>query len=279
MNSKTMLDSPLQPATEVTPSTAFNHLDTFLDWDQDFYPAEEQKFYALALARMLELLGATPGDLLLDAGCGVGTHSIRLAQAGYRVHAIDFSAPALREGQQRAQAVGLGDRITFEPADLVHLHLPDESFARIFCWGVLIHIPAIEEALNSLVRILKPGGRLALYVTNSTALDFRIEALGRKIRGSSRVQLEKHPLGDGYWYNERHGNIWVWQVDIDALTAHLKKQGLQQTYRGPGMFTELYTRGPAFLRPLFVRLNTLWFRSARSPYLAEANLLVFEKPR
>lgn len=279
MNSKTILPATPHPYRKTTETTVFDHLETFLDWDQDFYPEAEQQFYAVAIAKMLTLLGVTPGDLILDAGCGVGTHSIRLAQAGYRVHAIDISEPALDEGKQRARAAGVAERITFEHGNLLHLTFPDESFSHIFCWGVLIHIPAIEKALDSLVRILKPGGRLALYVTNSTALDFKIEALGRTLRGSSHIQVETHPMGKGYWYHERHGSIWVWQVDMAALTTFLTQRGLRRTHRVTGMLSELYTRGPAFLRTLLVRLNTLWFQAALPPSLAEGNLLVFEKPR
>lgn len=279
MDRQTLLRSAPLPDKGSTTSTAFSNLDTFLDWDLDFYPAQEQRFYELAITKTLKLLGANPGDLILDAGCGVGTHSIRIAKRGYRVHAIDFSEPALLEGKQRAHAAGVADRITFEHADLVHLHLRDESFSHIFCWGVLIHIPAIEDALNALVRILKPGGRLALYVTNRSALDFKIEAFGRKIRGRTNVLLEKHRMGEGYWYKERHGDIWVWQVDIDALTNYLAQQGLRRIHRLPGMLTELYTRGPAVLRTPLVHLNTLWFRFAFPPHPAEANLLIFEKPQ
>ncbi len=279
MNSKTIRPATPHPHPKITEATVFDRLETFLDWDQDFYPEAEQQFYAVAIAKMLALLDVTPGDLILDAGCGVGTHSIRIAHAGYRVHAIDFSDPALDAGQQRARAAGVAERITFEPGNLLHLTLPDASFSHIFCWGVLIHIPAIEKALDSLVRILKPGGRLALYVTNSTALDFKIEALGRALRGSSHIQVETHPMGKGYWYSERHGSIWVWQVDIAALTTYLAQKGLQRTHRGAGMFSELYTRGPAFLRTPLVRLNTAWFQAALPAHFAEANLLVFEKPR
>lgn len=255
----------------------FDTLDTFLDWDQDFYRPEEQKFYDVAIARMLELLGARPGDLVLDAGCGPGGHSIRMARAGCQIHAIDFSTPALAEAKRRAQAAGLADRITFEHADLTKLHFPNESFSFIFCWGVLIHIPAVEEVLHALVRILKPNGRLALYVTNSAALDFKVEALGRKLLRRSRLALEKHALGNGYWYKERYGNIWVWQMDIDALTRYCEAQGLRRTHRLPGMLTEMHVRCPVFLRKILVRVNNLWFQWRLSPCPAEANLLIFEK--
>jgi ubiquinone/menaquinone biosynthesis C-methylase UbiE len=256
----------------------FDNLDTFLDWDQDFYLPEEQKFYDLAVARMLALLGARPGDLVLDAGCGLGAHSIRAARAGCRVHAIDFSAPVLAEAKRRAQAAGLADRITFEHADLTKLHLPSESFSFVFSWGVLIHIPAVEEALQALARILKPNGCLALYVTNSSALDIKVEALGRKVLRRSRIVLEKHPLGSGYWYRERHGDIWVWQMDVDALTRYCEAQGLRRTHRLPGMLTEMHVRCPGLLRKLLVHANNLWFQWRLSPYPAEANLLIFEKP-
>ena len=256
----------------------FDDLHTFLEWDQDFYRPEERHFYDLAVVRMLALLGAKPGDLVLDAGCGLGAHSIRAARAGCHVHAIDFSAPALAEAKRRVEAAGLANRITFEQADLTRLHLPSESFSFVFSWGVLIHIPAVEEALHALTRILKPNGRLALYVSNGHALDLKVEALGRKALKRSHITLEKHAMGHGYWYKERHGDIWVWQMDIQALTQHCEVQGLQRIHRLPGMLTEMHLRSPLFLRRPLVRANNLWFQLGLLPNLAGTNLLVFEKP-
>jgi SAM-dependent methyltransferase len=262
--------------SDTTPPV-FNNLDTFLDWDQVFYLPKEQKFYDLAVKRMLELLGTKPGDLVLDAGCGPGEHSIRVARAGCRVHAIDFSTPVLVEAQRRAQAAGFADRITFEHADLTKLHFPNESFSFIFCWGVLIHIPAVEEAVKALAQILKPNGRLALYVTNSSALDVKIGNLNRKVLRRSHITLEKHPMGNGYWYKERHGDIWVWQMDVDALTRYCEGQGLRRVHRLPGMLTERYVRCPRLLRRLLVHANNQWFQWRLSSYPAKTNLLIFEK--
>ncbi|MGH9628882.1 MAG: class I SAM-dependent methyltransferase [Bryobacteraceae bacterium] len=273
-----MTNQPLAQATAAPTPQVFDDLNTFLDWDRDFYLPAEERFYDNAVQRMIELLGVPPGATVLDAGCGVGTHSIRAARLGFNIRALDFSRPALAEGQRRALQEGLAGRITFEYGDLTDLHLPDDSFPYVFSWGVVIHIPAAEKALDSLARILKPGGRLALYITNSTAFDFKLEALARSVRGKRRLVMEKHPLGEGYWYRERRGEIWVWQMNIKAVTDHLESRGLVRLQRLPGMLTEMHTRCPRLLRRLIVAGNGAYFRWGLPAGPAEANLLLFEKP-
>lgn len=259
-------------------SGVFNEIDTFHDWDVDFYSPAEDRFYDEAVGRMFRLLGPRCGDLVLDAGCGVGTHSIRAALAGLQVHAVDFSRPALAEAEARAKKIGMHRRIRFDWADLTNTSLSNEAYPFVFSWGVIIHIPEVEKALDTLSRVVAPGGRLALYVTNKSALDFKIEALARSVRRRRHIKIERHPMGDGYWYRERHGDIWVWQLDIPAVIRYLEAKGCMLVTRQSGMLTEMHVRMPKLLRRPITTLNRLWFNLRLPSGPAEANLLVFEKP-
>src|SRR5438270_199859 len=82
-----------------------------------------------------------------------------------------------------------------------------------------------ERALDELARVVEPGGRLALYVTNDSALDHRLEAAARALIRRPLRGLEALPLGRGVWY-EMHGEpLWVWRIDAAALTRYLEGRG------------------------------------------------------
>jgi SAM-dependent methyltransferase len=97
---------------------------------------------------------------VLDAGCGMGRFAQVCAAAGARVHAIDLSRAV------DAAARNLSDRsnLYFYQADLMNLPFVDGSFDAIYSLGVLHHTPDTRRAFLSLVRLLKPGGRIAIWV-------------------------------------------------------------------------------------------------------------------
>lgn len=102
--------------------------------------------------------------LVVDAGCGASLSGIELLGGiMHRIHylgvdiseAVDVAAERFRE---------LGFEGVFLQADISNLPLPDESVDVIFSEGVLHHTDSTENALKSLARRLRPGGRLMFYV-------------------------------------------------------------------------------------------------------------------
>lgn len=260
-----------------TNSGVFEQERTVADWDDDYYHPLAIGYYDAAVVKMLELLGAKPGSEVLDAGCGPGVHSIRAAKFGCTVKAIDISETMLGEARERVEAAGVADRVSFAIEDLTALSFANESFERIFSWGVLIHVPKVELAIDELVRVLKPGGRLALYVTNKGALDHKMERVARAILRRP-AKDERCPLGSGRWYEMNGHQLWVLQFDIDALTKGLTDRGLRRIHRIGGEFSELQRRTGGMPRRALLRLNNLMYRLGLGTNLSSTNLLVFEKP-
>jgi magnesium-protoporphyrin O-methyltransferase len=84
------------------------------------------------------------GLLVCDAGCGVGSLSIPLAQAGAMVYGSDISEKMVGEAQQKAQAVlPYGNQPTFMTQDLAQLA---GKYDTVICLDVLIHYPTDEAA-------------------------------------------------------------------------------------------------------------------------------------
>jgi len=257
----------------------FDHSATTKTWDELYYNDPLAiRFYDDAIGRVLEFLQATPGDRLLDAGCGAGVHAIRAARQGCLVDAIDFSRAALDDAEARAQSAGVLDQIRFLEEDLTKLSFGDGSYDKIFSWGVLIHIPEIERALDELARVLAVGGRLVLYVSNSTAM----QLIPRRVRrwfASGRSDTQRLPFGFATRVDLHGEQIWVWFNDVAAIVSHLDSRGLTLLAREAGEFSDQFLRFSGPLRRVLLRINNLWFRFRLAPALAQNNLLVFEKRR
>lgn len=255
----------------------FEKIGTFHQWDDDYYHPIAMKFYDQAVQHALDCLEAGPGDLVLDAGCGPGEHSIRMARSGCRVHAIDISTSVLEEASRRVAAAGFSGSVTFEQADLTALHFQDASFDRIFSWGVAIHIPQVEKAFAELSRILRPGGRLALFVTNARACDYTLLGIARAVMRRPGPELLNQSLGRGCWYGSEPSRLWVWRFNLHALTDYLGSLGLRRTHRIAGSLTELHVRVKGIGRNLLLRANNAWYGLGLPAWPCVTNLLIFEK--
>ncbi len=115
--------------------------------------------------RLVDLLtSAAPHGHILDAGCGAGTVTERLARAGYRVTAVDGSAEFVAHVRARVERAGLAHRVHVEQADFAELSLPADTFNGAICGEVLEHLPDDEGAVRTIAAALRPGGVLALSV-------------------------------------------------------------------------------------------------------------------
>jgi len=258
-------------------NAVFEEKATVQSWDSDYYPPIAERYYDAAIATMLQLMDVEPGAKVLDAGCGPGLHSARVARAGFHVCAIDFSQTMLQEAQSRVAKAGLASFVEFRQEDLTNLTLQDASFRYVFSWGVIIHIHDVEKALDGLARIVEPGGKLALYVTNKDAWDHKLERLLRFLIRKPLAGREFHRLGNGFRYEMHDQKLWVWQFDIHELERQLEIRGLHLTHRLIGECSEIQRRVGGPLRRVLLRINNLCYRLKLPPSIGVTNLLVFEK--
>jgi 2-polyprenyl-3-methyl-5-hydroxy-6-metoxy-1,4-benzoquinol methylase len=100
------------------------------------------------------------GKLVLDGGCGPGRFMEVVARAGAEVVGVDFSS-AIEVAQEN---LGHLPNCHFVQADLLQAPFRPETFDFAFSIGVLHHTPNTKEAFLHLVRTLKPGGQIAIWV-------------------------------------------------------------------------------------------------------------------
>jgi SAM-dependent methyltransferase len=123
----------------------------------DWRPSGETNFNDYFQALDLESLRTA---IVLDGGCGMGRHARHIARFARRVVAVDFS----RAIDQAAANTADAGNVDCVQADLLALPLADGSFDFAYSLGVLHHLDETEQALARVVRTLKPGGRLRIYL-------------------------------------------------------------------------------------------------------------------
>lgn len=107
---------------------------------------------------------------ILDAGCGTGFSTLKLAQAnpGAQITAVDLSQPSLTKAQRRIKEYNCAHNVTFVHADLSQLELA-QKFDYIHCTGVLHHLPEPQKGFAALSQHLKPEGVLFLMLYSGRA--------------------------------------------------------------------------------------------------------------
>ncbi|HMK05250.1 MAG TPA: class I SAM-dependent methyltransferase [Ferruginibacter sp.] len=119
-----------------------------------------------ATDKMLEMAGVSTGHRVLDIAAGAGGQSVTTAKkvgpTGY-VLATDISKNILEFAQKMAIGEGLSN-IETAVMDGENLDLPDESFNIVISRVGLIYFPDQQKALKEMLRVLKPGGKVAAIV-------------------------------------------------------------------------------------------------------------------
>jgi SAM-dependent methyltransferase len=115
-------------------------------------------------------LPISAGDRLLDLGCGGGRHAFEAARRGARVVALDTDRAELDRVTATfaamAEAGEIPDGATgvAVAADATALPFPDDAFDKVIAAEVLEHLPADQQAMNEISRVLRPGGMAAVTV-------------------------------------------------------------------------------------------------------------------
>jgi SAM-dependent methyltransferase/uncharacterized protein YbaR (Trm112 family) len=100
------------------------------------------------------------GKRVLDAGCGSGRFAYYAGKYGAEVWAIDLG-PAVEVARSNTETV---DSVEVVQADLHHPPFALESFDFIYSIGVLHHLSDPEAAFRNLLKFLRPGGEIQIYL-------------------------------------------------------------------------------------------------------------------
>ncbi|MEW6381498.1 MAG: methyltransferase domain-containing protein [bacterium] len=121
---------------------------------------------------LIDVLDLSPGDSVLDVGCGTGRHSVELARRGYSVTGIDLSSGMLAQAKDKARAAGV--QVEWIHADAARFSLGNRFDAAIcLCEGSFGLLGSEDDAiehplaiLRNIGRCLKPNAKTLFTVLN-----------------------------------------------------------------------------------------------------------------
>lgn len=192
-----------------------------------------------------EVAGMEPGIKVLDVSCGRGTHAIYYVQTfGVTVTGVDLSGVMLATALANVSAAGVSDKVRLLQEDSQKMSLADDSFDVVIN-ECAVGIPDDSQAvLNEMVRVTKPGGRIAIHESTWRA---------------SLSQDEKDDL------SERYGTT---PMELEEWVAMLERAGVTDLgwefdeWSSPEMFWKIRkdrdVKGPDDVFTLRERIRIAW---------------------
>jgi SAM-dependent methyltransferase len=186
-------------------------------WIEVLDNARQVPAYAEYKARIGDLLEPRPGGRYLEVGAGAGTDALELAaRFGVEVVGVDVSRTMVEEARRR----GLAEA---QVADAEALPFEDETFDG--CWAdrTFQHLANPETALEEMVRVTKPRGRLVVADPDydTQVVDVADQELARRVL---RFRAD-HALRNGTLAHRMGGlfaRAGLTDVSVDAVSVVLR---------------------------------------------------------
>jgi demethylmenaquinone methyltransferase/2-methoxy-6-polyprenyl-1,4-benzoquinol methylase len=129
------------------------------DLMNDLLSAGQVRLWRRAVAR---IIGAGPGDRVLDLAAGTGTSALSFTATGADCVACDFSLGMLRAGHSRLAGRNKGGRLGWAAGDALRLPFRDAAFDAVTISFGLRNVASPAAALAEMRRVTRPGGRLVV---------------------------------------------------------------------------------------------------------------------
>ncbi len=160
-----------------------------------------------ALEDLLARLDLKPGDHLLDLGCGAGIIAEYISdQTGARVTGLDYAAPAITVANERT--ADKRSRLTFVTGDMNALDLPEQAFDAAISLDTLYWVADITDTLSQVVRTIKPGGQIGIFMLQGRGEDDPPEILEADNTKLAQALSKLNLTYDAYDYTAQNAEFW-----------------------------------------------------------------------
>ncbi len=144
-------------------------------WDIIWKTDEGRKDWSIPspeVVNIIKMLEQKSSKIVLDLGCGVGRHSLFLAESGFTVHAIDGSISGIQYLKESCKS--LTGSVEAICGDMTNLPYNDSYFDYILAWNVIYHgnLSVIHRVLSEVLRVLKPGGIFQFTMLSKRNIDY-----------------------------------------------------------------------------------------------------------
>jgi len=159
-------------------------------------------------ATLVNFAGIRAGEAVLDVGCGTGVTTVTAARKGAKVTGLDLT-PALLE-RAKFNATQAGVSIEWHEGDVEALPFKDQQFDVVISQFGHMFAPRPAIAVAEMLRVLKPGGRIAfstwppeLFTGRMFALVGKHFAAARRPRVAGAMGRSNNYIANGWASGER----------------------------------------------------------------------------
>jgi demethylmenaquinone methyltransferase/2-methoxy-6-polyprenyl-1,4-benzoquinol methylase len=167
------------------------------DWYSRIYDKFEQPMEQMVFKDLRSpIIGALHGRIL-EVGVGTGKN-IPFYQPRTQVTGIDISPKMLINATQKISSFH-GDRIDLKLMNVEELSFKDETFDIVLCTFVLCSVPNPIQAVQEMLRVLKPRGRLVLLehvLSKVSLIAFLQKLVNPFIRGVFGYNIDRDTVGN-----------------------------------------------------------------------------------
>ena len=224
-------------------------------------------------------LNLSNDEFLLDMGCGEGRHSIgAYIETQANILGLDLSMKDLKIAQKRLNdfdTSNIKSVCQFGEADIVSIPLLDSSLDAVICSEVLEHVNSPQESIKELIRVLKPGGVLALSVPRfmPELICWKLskeysKTPGGHVRIFKHQQLKKLGINNGleyqsfHWAHGLHSPYWwlqclFWKTKETSHIVNLYHKLLVWDLMKKPLLTKIFE---AILQPLIGKSLVMYFK-------------------
>jgi ubiquinone/menaquinone biosynthesis C-methylase UbiE len=212
------------------------HLDNF------FEPATAAM--KLRVELIIDALKPSPGETILDIGCGVGTFAFHAAKSGAITTGIDYSPESIKTAKEITARYKLSGSVQYIVGSAFELPFKDSSFDKIVTADFIEHITDDEKHIlcREMRRVLKQNGSAVIFTPNKTREDIALII----------NTIKHHIFGTKIPFNDLHYGL-ITKKRFDKI---LKKNGFDFKFNYCDTTRPFLAHIP--LVKLILSLNLIW---------------------
>ncbi len=176
----------------------WNKISPVYDIFENVYNRKVYKGTGIKVAEFID-----ESDNVLECACGTGAITEEIAKKAQKVLATDFAEGMLKRASKKCRKYG---NVSFRQEDITDIKCEDESFDKVVAGNVIHLLPEPEKALNELLRVVRPGGKVII---------------------PTYINMLKKPSGIAVSVINKMGADFKRQFDIDSYKKFFEEKGFK----------------------------------------------------
>lgn len=176
----------------------WNKISPVYDIFENVYNRKVYKGTGIKVAEFID-----KNDGVLECACGTGAITEEIAKKCRQVLATDFAEGMLKRASKKCRKYG---NVSFRQEDITDIKSADNSFNKVVAGNVIHLLPEPEKALNELLRVVRPGGKVII---------------------PTYINMARDSSGFAVKFIEKLGAEFKRQFDIDSYKKFFEDKGFK----------------------------------------------------